>query len=156
MSHICQPDSSGVCLEVKEGGKVGEEEEWSGWLRRNFFRDEGEHEEERGKGGVGKEEGKEGVDQERAWRRLALFMVLLSVALPVVWMRNMDDMSGMLSWKGQRRSEEEGEEGGGAEGRDKDRDAIPMSKWLFYRIDVLFSTHSWFKSAALLSATAVL
>jgi len=77
-------------------------------------------------------------------RRLAFFLLVVALLIPMLVTYYMDDLPDLFSWLGAP-----GRAGGDSGGR------VALSKRLAYKVDVWFSTNSWVKSAALLVATLV-
>lgn len=86
---------------------------------------------------------------ENGRRRLALIVSIMAMVLPVVLLHFIDQLprlglgflfTGLVGEAGRPGGEEE----------------VPLSKRLAYRVDVLFSTYSWVKPFALLTATILL
>ena len=79
------------------------------------------------------------IEEGWGWRQVALTATLLVLLVPLLLLRYMDQLAVVGRGRGSGGEEE-----------------VLLSKRMAYRVDVLFSTHSWVKPAALLTATVLL
>ncbi|CAI5976170.1 unnamed protein product [Closterium sp. NIES-64] len=114
-------------------------------------------------------------DQELFWRRVALLASILCLVLPIFIIRNIDEVAQLF---GRRPKATDGHTTAAASSSSSSStsaaaaaaaaagaapsaapgadEEVSMSKRLAYKVDVLFSMHSWVKGAALLAATLLL
>ncbi|CAI7925715.1 unnamed protein product [Closterium sp. NIES-53] len=162
--------SEGDSAGWREGSRSGEE----GDRERRSSQEKAKEKSKEQKEEEEEEEVKE--DQELFWRRVALLASILCLVLPIFIIRNIDEVAQLF---GRRPKATDGAmtvaassassataaaaaaaaaagAGGASVGSPGSDEEVSMSKRLAYKVDVLFSMHSWVKGAALLAATLLL
>ncbi|GJP33750.1 hypothetical protein CLOM_g18267 [Closterium sp. NIES-68] len=168
----------------ENGGRWGGED--SKLERESKEGQERNREQESGKDKEDKNEAEEEEVKEDAeifWRRVALLASLLCLVLPIFIIKNIDEVAQLFGRRQTRSKAPDGAmvvaassssssaasgggaaaAGGGGGGSPSSSalaasvdEEVSMSKRLAYKVDVLFSMHSWVKGAALLAATLLL